>query len=204
VQYHALFFGTIIGPIVTIQVSSLGDSSLHVTCSINRPFYERCSINRHSTGGQVTSRLWSSWTTLIALLLILITVVFDVQRDVMYYDMMKMNSVSVLNQLQVDVAADLRQAITPDQLVVTDAQFIAGLAHRRTPSSLVDTSTVRINDGSLTLQQLIDGASQPQVHAVLFFSLRFYLPKVAGFHDWVAHHFRLVRAYGSGRELWVR
>ena len=144
------------------------------------------------------------WATLMTILLILITVVFDVQRDVVYYDMMKMNSVSALNRLQVDVAADLRQAITPDQLVVTDAQFIAGLAHRRTPSSLVDTSTVRINDGSLTLQQLIDGASQPEVHAVLFFSLRFYLPKVAAFHDWVAHHFRLVRAYGSGRELWVR
>ncbi len=171
------------------------------TCSINRPHDKSVG---YSTGGQVTSRLWSSWTTLIALLLILITVVFDVQRDAVYYDMMKMNSVSALNQLQVDVAADLRQAITPDQLVVTDAQFIAGLAHRRAPSSLVDTSTVRINDGSLTLQQLIDGASQPEVHAVLFFSLRFYLPKVAAFHAWVAHHFRLVRVYGSRRELWVR
>jgi len=63
---------------------------------------------------------------------------------------------------------------------------------------------VRILSGDLTLQQLIDATSQPQVHAVLFFSGRFYLRNVRPFHEWVAAHFHLLHAYGQGMELWVR
>jgi hypothetical protein len=147
---------------------------------------------------------FAKWATLVAILLILVTTVFNVVQDASYYNTMSMNSVNASNQLQRRIAADLRQAITPDQLVVTDAQFIAALADRSTPPALVDTSTVRINDGSLTLQQLIDETSQPRVHAVLFFTLRFYLPNVAGFHAWVAQHFHLLHTYRPKEELWVR
>jgi len=147
---------------------------------------------------------FAKWATLVAILLILVTTVFSVVQDASYYNTMSMNSVNASNQLQRRIAADLRQAIIPDQLVVTDAQFIAALADRSTPPALVDTSTVRINDGSLTLQQLIDETSQPRVHAVLFFTLRFYLPNVAGFHAWVAQHFHLLHTYRPREELWVR
>jgi len=94
--------------------------------------------------------------------------------------------------------------ITPSQLVVTDAQFIAGLANRSTPPSLVDTSAVRITSKFLTQSQLESATSQSNVHAVLFFTGRFYLPNLVGYHSWVAQHFHLLHNYGAGRELWVR
>jgi hypothetical protein len=111
---------------------------------------------------------------------------------------------SELTQLESKVATDLRLATGPNQLVVTDAQFIAGLADRTTPPALVDTSSVRITSNYLTLSQLENATSQPQVRAVLFFTGRFYLPNVAGYHAWVAQHFHLLHNYGAGRELWVR
>lgn len=144
------------------------------------------------------------YMTWLAIILILLTSVLDVRQDRAYYRAAEANSVNGLAQLEARVAADLRQAITPAQEVVTDAQFIAGLADRNTPPSLVDTSAVRINSGYLTLAQLEDAARQPQVHAVLFFTGRFYLPNVAAFHNWVARHFRLLHNYDGGRELWIR
>jgi hypothetical protein len=110
-------------------------------------------------------------------------------------------SFSLLKQ---QVANDLRAATAPGQLVVTDEQFIAGLAGRDVPPQLVDTSMVRIVSGYLTLPQLIAASSSPQVHVVLFFSGRFSLAPVRGYHVWVAGHFRLLRNYGNGMELWVR
>jgi hypothetical protein len=146
----------------------------------------------------------TSFISGIAIMLILITVIFNLQQDRLYYRAEDASSVTGLTQLESRVATDLRQATTPDQLVITDAQFIAGLADRTTPPALVDTSAVRINSGYLTLSQLENATSQPQVRAVLFFTGRFHLPDVAGFHAWVAQNFHLVHNYGGGRELWVR
>jgi hypothetical protein len=142
--------------------------------------------------------------TPLAVLLILLTTAFAVQQDVAYYRTDAALSGNGLVRQETRVAADLRRAIGPDQWVVTDAQFIADMADRNTPPALVDTSMVRIGSGDLTLQQLIDATSQPQVHAVLFFSGRFYLRNVRAFHDWVAQHFHLLRVYGPGMELWIR
>lgn len=142
--------------------------------------------------------------TPLAVLLILLTTAFAVQQDVAYYITDAALSGNGLVRQETRVAVDLRQAIAPDQWVVTDAQFIADMADRNTPPALVDTSMVRIGSGDLTLQQLIDVTSQPQVHAVLFFSGRFYLRNVRAFHDWVAQHFHLLHVYGPGMELWVR
>ncbi len=142
--------------------------------------------------------------TWVAIALILVTALFDVRQDRLYYRTAEANSVDGLTQLETRVAADLRQAISPDQLVVTDAQFVAGLADRDTPPALVDTSAVHINAGYLTLSQLENATSQSQVHAVLFFTGRFHLPGVAAFHAWVAQNFHLLHDYGAGRELWVR
>ena len=142
--------------------------------------------------------------TWAAVLLILSTAVLDARQDLSYYRNAAASSVDSMAQLEAHVAADLRAAIAPDQQVVTDGQFVAALANRDTPPALVDTSMVRIETHYLTLGQLESIASQPQVHAVLFFTGRFHLPDVAAFHAWVARHFRLLRNYGGGRELWGR
>jgi 4-amino-4-deoxy-L-arabinose transferase-like glycosyltransferase len=140
----------------------------------------------------------------IALLLIGITVVLAIRQDREYYRNVAYVATDQQTQQELHVAADLQHAITPNQLVITDAQFIAGLADRNTLPSLVDTSTVRIESGYLTVAQLENAASQPQVHAVLFYTGRLGEGETAPFHAWVAQHFRLLHNYGGGRELWVR
>jgi 4-amino-4-deoxy-L-arabinose transferase-like glycosyltransferase len=102
------------------------------------------------------------------------------------------------------MAADLQRATTPDQWIITDEQFVAALANRDTPPSLVDTSRIRTTTGYLTTQKLIEAASDPRVHAVLFASDRFARGPTASFHSWVSQHFVLIRQYGPGAELWVR
>ncbi len=107
------------------------------------------------------------------------------------------------NAAQIEqIASDLQRFTTPQQQVITDDQYIAALANRAVPPELVDTSAVRIDTGYLTAQQVIAIAAQPQVGAVLFYTDR--LDKLPGFHTWVAQHFRLARAYGSGQDLYLR
>lgn len=154
--------------------------------------------------GSASSASMATVFTWIAIALILFTAVLDVRSDLIYYNNAAARGVDGLAQLEARVATDLDRAITLDQQVVTDAQFIADLASRDTPPALVDTSMVRITTGSVTLAQLEALTAQPQVHAVLFFTGRFGLPDVAAFHAWVAQHFHLLHNYGGGRELWVR
>jgi hypothetical protein len=106
--------------------------------------------------------------------------------------------------LEAQIANDLRRATTPDQWVITDAQFIAGLAGRDTPPWLVDTSSVRISSLYLTSVDLILAASDPRVHGVLFATGRLASASLVDFHSWVAQHYRLFHNYGGGVELWRR
>ncbi len=140
----------------------------------------------------------------LAALIILAIVVTGLPQFSSYYQYANKQSSDAEVGLQRQVVNDLHNAIIADQLVVTDDQFAAGLAGRNTPASLVDTSMVRVVSGYLTQQQLESEASQPQVHAVLFFTDRLRLPRVAGFYSWVTRHFHLKYRYGPGRELWVR
>ena len=161
------------------------------------------SAHSKDTSSSMVSRM-TPYLTWIAIALIMITTILNVQQDRLYYGTAVATSASGFTQLESKVATDLRLATAPNQLVVSDAQFIAGLADRTTPPALVDTSAVRITSNYLTLSQLESATSQPQVHAVLFFTGRFYLRNTAGFHSWVAQHFHLLHNYGAGRELWVR
>ncbi len=176
-----------IPPLIALAVIGIG----------NQPLQSR------ETTSNVISKA-TPYLTWIAIVLILITTIVNVQQDRIYYRTAVATSESAFTQLESQVATDLRLATTPNQLVVTDAQFIAGLANRTTPPALVDTSAVRITSNYLTLSQLESATSQPQVHAVLFFTGRFYLPKVARYHSWIAQHFHLLHNYGAGRELWIR
>ena len=165
-------------------------------------------IGNHSLSSKETSSNVMSkavpFFTWITIALIIITTILNVQQDRLYYRTAVTTSASGFTQLESKVATDLRMATDPNQLVVTDAQFIAGLANRTTPPELVDTSAVRITSNYLTLSQLESATSRPQVRAVLFFTGRFYLQNVAGFHSWVTQHFHLLHNYGAGKELWVR
>lgn len=138
----------------------------------------------------------------IALALILLAAGLNLQGDQAHFINSRQQSVNALTRQNEQVATDLQRLITPNEQVITDAQFIAGLANRNVPPSLVDTSLVRIQTGYLTTQQLIAAASSPQVHAVLFFTGR--LQRLSAFHAWVAQHFHLAYHYGAGQELWVR
>jgi 4-amino-4-deoxy-L-arabinose transferase-like glycosyltransferase len=140
----------------------------------------------------------------LAALIMLTVVVTDLPPYPSYYQYADKQGRDAEVGQQEQVVNDLRSAITADQLVVTDDQFAAARAGRRTPASLVDTSMVRIASGYLTQQQLESEAAQPQVHAVLFFTNRLRMPQVAGFYSWVTEHFHLKYRYGPGQELWVR
>ncbi len=142
--------------------------------------------------------------TAVTALLLLVIVYVDVPQYPPYYQMVARQGSNGTAQFQAHVANDLRNSIAPNQLVITDGQFVAALADRNTPPALVDTSLVRVGAGYLTLQQLLDIASQSQVHAVLFFTDRLYQSRLAAFHPWVAQHFHLKFNYGHGQELWVR
>jgi len=140
----------------------------------------------------------------VGIALVLLNMVTDLPQYPSYYQSAEKHGSDASKGLQTRVVHDLRNAITPDQLVVTDGQFVAAMADRETPPELVDTSMVRVVSGYVTLQQLEAEASLPQVHAVLFFQGRLFLPQVAGFHAWVSQHFHLKYTYGSGQELWIK
>jgi len=139
-----------------------------------------------------------------AVLLLCATLAVNVQKDIGAHNWWPSKQPAAIHDIEGDVVKDIRLALQPRELLVTDAPFIAALADRSTPATLVDPSTVRIKTGYLTLRQLEDATSQGNVHGVLFFTGRFQLEELAGFHEWVAANFRLQRDYGSDRQLWVR
>jgi hypothetical protein len=140
----------------------------------------------------------------VALVLMLAVLITNIAPVRSYYQSISQQAAGSSTQFQGQLAHDLQKVTTPDQVVITDGQYVAARANRSVPPSLVDTSMVRIQSGYLTAQQLIQAASQPQVHAILFFSNRLTMSQVSSFHAWVIQHFHLYRNYGSGVELWVR
>jgi len=108
------------------------------------------------------------------------------------------------NVVITSVVFDLKDHTSANQQIITDAPFLAALANRQLPATLVDTSMVRVMTGFVTTEQLIKEANNPQVGAILFYSGRFNLKNTEDFHEWVVSHYRLARSYGHGKELWVK
>jgi hypothetical protein len=150
-----------------------------------------------------SSRAFQILATTIVLLAVLAVSTQNLQATRRYYWSEQAQAADATLQ-SARVISDLQEMVGPNQLVVTDAQFVAGLADRTTPASLVDSSMVRISAGYLSAEQLIREASRPEVQAVLFYTGRLKRDQVAAFGDWVTQHFRLVRSYGERRELWVK
>jgi hypothetical protein len=185
--------------------------------------YKRMFLSLGPRGG--SSERVAPWTGRVAALLLLCISLFGLWQDMQYYR--ATNSVAVGNAVldswsglqfldargssgggnpwrgDLRVADDLHNAITRGQWVITDAQFIAGLADRDTPPALVDTSSIRIDTGYITLAQLEQIAALPRVHAILFYTDRLYRGQPS-FVSWVTRHFHLLHSYGPARELWVR
>jgi len=169
-------------------------------------------IGRNKKESSPLIKEWTSTlatvTTAITILVLLFVSYTNWQEEQKYYHDSLAQAASQTVQ-DARAVQDLQNETTPGQLIITDAQFLAALADRNTPPSLVDTSGVRILTGNVTAEQLIQEASQPQVHAVLFYTCRLYCDKrtsevIADFHTWVSQHFHLVHDYGIDQELWVK
>lgn len=140
------------------------------------------------------------WTVALTLLIVLFTTASNILQVRHNFRALPAG----LSAQDQSVVTDMRTLTKPDSLVVTDAQFLAGLADRSTPAALVDTSGVRIMTGYVTEEQLIQEASRPEVQAVLFYTGRLHFSQVAGFHTWVRQHYTLARTYSNGKELWLK
>ncbi|GCE04419.1 ArnT family glycosyltransferase [Dictyobacter aurantiacus] len=155
----------------------------------------------------LSSQQWHQLPALLtagSLLLVLITLGVGARGIQVNYRNWQAQAASGGTQGSLRAAHDLQQAIAPDQLVITDGQFVAALAERNTPPELVDTSSVRINTDYLTSSQLIQLASQPRVHAILFYTGRLTNSKLKPFREWIPTHFREIHSYGKDSSLWVK
>lgn len=100
------------------------------------------------------------------------------------------------------IASALRAETLPQDQVVTDDQYIAGLADRTVLPQLVDTSEVRIASGYLTAQQLEAVITKADARVILFASGRF--DHVPGFRRWVREHYSQAIDFGGGHTLYIK
>jgi 4-amino-4-deoxy-L-arabinose transferase-like glycosyltransferase len=142
--------------------------------------------------------------TEICLLLMLLTLIFGASIIRFDYQQLQTQEASKATQGSLQVSKDLQQAVKPGNFVITDGQFVTGLANRNTPPELVDTSGVRIATHYVTNQQLIQLASQSNVQAVLFYTGRLTNPDLAPFQNWVKQHFRKIHDYSDSSSLWIK
>jgi len=162
-------------------------------------------IQLHQFNKRFVPTLYNAATCLAILILLFVTVINWTAAQ-HYYQTERADSTTIsVAKWDVGVGQDLQSVTQPDQLVITDAQFLAALANRSTGPQLVDTSAVRIDTHYLTAQQLITEASQPQVHTVLFYTGRLLrLKDINMFYTWLKQHFRLLHHYYAGKELWIK
>ncbi len=96
----------------------------------------------------------------------------------------------------------LERLTVPGDVVVSDDQYVAGLADRDVVPQLVDTSEVRIATGELTTRQIEAIITQSDARVVLFASGRF--DRLPGFRAWVRANFTEVGTFGGGRALYMK
>jgi hypothetical protein len=181
---HAII---LVPPLIAIAVSGFGE--LPTPRSVRRIQ----DVRRVSVMGGLVSGL-----------LVFIAVLAGMINSSDYYRELSARAESNEARDTATMAADLQKVTSSDQWIITDAQFVAALADRDTPPWLVDTSHVRILTAYLTTQKVIESASNPRVHAVLFATNRFAHSPTANFYDWVAERFGLRVQYGQGVELFSR
>ena len=178
-QHH---FVILVPPLVSLSIMGLGK------LAVTKDQFAKCPM----------------LITGICLLLILTTVVAGAIAIRANYRSLQAQQASKTTQAAIQVSKDLQQIVKPGNFVITDGQFVSGLADRSTPPELVDTSSVRITTHYVTSQQLIQLATQSRVQAVLYYTERLIHPDLAAFQSWVKQHFREVHHYGNGSSLWIK
>jgi 4-amino-4-deoxy-L-arabinose transferase-like glycosyltransferase len=138
----------------------------------------------------------------VTIIALCVTIVYFLPMIMSNYQKAQQQVNEVDTQRDLQVAGDLDAVTRPDQLVITDAQFLVAQANRSTPPELVDTSLVRIESNYLSDEQVIRIAERSSVHTVLFYTGRLY--HLERFHLWVSQRFQKIHDYGNGRELWIK
>jgi len=99
------------------------------------------------------------------------------------------------------MALALQGVSAPNEVVLSDDQYVAALANRDVPPQLVDTSAVRITSGYLTASQLEGYITCNRIHVILFATGRFDL--LPGFRDWVASRYTQVTTFNQNGALFL-
>jgi len=99
----------------------------------------------------------------------------------------------------------------PNEVIVTDLQYVAGLADRSVPPWLVDTSQVRITVGYkdghfLSTGQVLDAIAHDHVRVILYggLSSSHRLKALPGFLPWVRQHYRPAVRFGPDQVLYIK
>jgi len=99
----------------------------------------------------------------------------------------------------------------PNEVIVTDLQYVAGLAGRSVPPWLVDTSQVRITVGYLdghflSTGQVLDAITHDRVRVILYggLSSSHRLSELPGFLPWVRQHYRPAVRFGPDQVLYIK
>jgi hypothetical protein len=106
-----------------------------------------------------------------------------------------------LSARTLSMALALQGVSAPNEVVLSDDQYVAALANRDVPPQLVDTSAVRITSGYLTAAQLEDYITRNRIHVILFATGRFDL--LPGFRDWVASRYTQVTTFDQNGVLFL-
>jgi hypothetical protein len=96
----------------------------------------------------------------------------------------------------------LQSVSTPEDVVLSDDQYLAALANRDVPPELVDTSVVRISNGYLTTAELENSINRHGINVILFASGRFHL--LPEFRAWVAQRYTQVATFEYSGALFLR
>jgi hypothetical protein len=101
-----------------------------------------------------------------------------------------------------DVIHFLSEATQPNDLIITDNQWIAFVADRETPPFLSDTSNGRLKSGHLTAEELVDLTIAYQPQAILVWGGRF-VDNVPSYVEWVESNYQVARFYGHKRAVYM-
>ncbi len=106
---------------------------------------------------------------------------------------------------ELEMAIALQSVSAPDEVVLSDDQYVAALANRDLPPQLVDISGLRIISGFLTAAQLEDFIIRNRIRVILFASGRFNsrFDLLPGFRAWVAQHYTQVATFGHDGALFL-
>ena len=145
---------------------------------------------------------------MLAMLALLALSTFIALRRSIEADRSRVDSNPPPAAVQLQMARVLRDHTRPGELVVTDGQYIAGLADRSVPPELADTSAVRIDTGKLDPRYFsarwLEGIiARDHVGAILFATDRLYF-RAPAFSAWVKRHYHMVASFGKGRALYQR